>query len=51
MDKQKIDDLLDKYNDYMMLYDDFGDIHYKLTADSIKMKFRREVALCTLSNG
>ena len=51
MDKQKIDNLLDKYNDYMLMYNNFGDIHYKLTADSIKMKFRREVSQCTLSNG
>lgn len=28
-----IDDLLDKYNDYMLLYEQFGDEEYKVEAD------------------
>ncbi|MFC7799196.1 hypothetical protein ACFTRE_14605 [Bacillus subtilis] len=37
-----IDGLLDEYNDYMRLYETFGDAEYKTKADGVMTKLRRE---------
>lgn len=37
-----IDGLLDEYNDYMRLYETFGDAEYKTKADAVMAKLRRE---------
>lgn len=40
--KRKTDELLDEYNDYMRLYETFGDAEYKTKADAVMTKLRRE---------
>ncbi|MEK4547298.1 hypothetical protein NYE64_13520 [Bacillus sp. FSL L8-0173] len=40
--KRKTDELLDEYNDYMRLYEAFGDAEYKTKADDVMAKMRRE---------
>ncbi|UHH05410.1 hypothetical protein LUM37_10875 [Bacillus subtilis] len=39
---KQIDGLLDEYNDYMRLYETFGDAEYKTKADGVMIKLRRE---------
>ncbi|NME91535.1 hypothetical protein [Bacillus velezensis] len=39
---KQIDELLDEYNDYMRLYETFGDAEYKTKADALMTKLRRE---------
>lgn len=39
---KEIDGLLDEYNDYMRLYESFGDTEYKTKADAVMAKLRRE---------
>ncbi|XOT28886.1 hypothetical protein ACLQ7P_08545 [Bacillus subtilis subsp. subtilis] len=41
-DAEKIDGLRDEYNDYMRLYEAFGDAEYKTKADGVLAKLRRE---------
>ncbi|MDF4197353.1 hypothetical protein [Bacillus subtilis] len=40
--KRETDGLLDEYNDYMRLYETFGDAEYKTKADAVMTKLRRE---------
>ncbi|MCY8472394.1 hypothetical protein [Bacillus halotolerans] len=40
--KRETDGLLDEYNDYMRLYEAFGDAEYKTKADGVLAKMRRE---------
>lgn len=40
--KRETDVLLDEYNDYMRLYEAFGDAEYKTKADGVLAKMRRE---------
>ncbi|WP_439024430.1 hypothetical protein [Bacillus halotolerans] len=40
--KRETDGLLDEYNDYMRLYETFGDAEYKTKADGVMTKLRRE---------
>ncbi|QJC97176.1 YodN like protein [Bacillus mojavensis] len=39
---KQIDGLLDEYNDYMRLFEAFGDAEYKTKADGVMTKLRRE---------
>ncbi|MDP1503093.1 hypothetical protein [Bacillus velezensis] len=39
---KQIDELLDEYNDYMRLYEAFGEAEYKTNADAVMTKMRRE---------
>ncbi|MCY8898060.1 hypothetical protein MOD92_13910 [Bacillus spizizenii] len=39
---KQIDGLLDEYNDYMRLFEAFGDAEYKTKADGVMTKMRRE---------
>ncbi|MCY8493715.1 hypothetical protein [Bacillus inaquosorum] len=40
--KRETDGLLDEYNDYMRLYETFGDAEYKTKADGVLAKMKRE---------
>ncbi|MCY9066651.1 hypothetical protein [Bacillus inaquosorum] len=42
--KRETDGLLDEYNDYMRLYETFGDAEYKTKADGVLAKMRREAS-------
>ncbi|TJZ71435.1 hypothetical protein FA037_05825 [Bacillus amyloliquefaciens] len=41
---KEIDGLLDEYNDYMRLYETFGDAEYKTKADAVLTKLSREAS-------